>query len=348
MTPEAAIVLCAGLGTRLSPLTDVVPKPLLHFVDRPIVSYTVAALRALGVRRIGINVHHREGAFRAWAAEQEAAWAELGSDERPELVVAGEPELLGTGGGVRNVWEALGRPEGPIPVINGDVVAAHDLGHLLRVHRRTSAVATMMMLASVPGETAVWLDERRSFVAELPGPDEAHRSPRYGSQEPATFGGVSILESRLIAQLPADNACVVRHGIGPALARGSVVAASGHEGFWADLGTPRRFAEATRLVLSRPELLGSLWPHGGADALGRWVSAPGALGSGAQVEATAYVSPLAEVGAGAFIGAGCVVGAGCAIAPGARIEESVLSHGAQAHGIVRQRILVADRGVRWG
>ncbi|TVR02564.1 MAG: NDP-sugar synthase [Deltaproteobacteria bacterium] len=347
-SPAAAILLCAGLGTRLSPLTDVVPKPLLHFVDVPIVSFATRAITTLGIHRIGLNVHRQADLFRAWTREEAARIERTAATPPPKFLVEEEQDLRGTAGGLRGVWEAMGSPEGPIVVINGDVVADFPLEQLVKVHRRTSALATMVVLPAVAGESPVRLGPKGHFVVELPGPEEPWYAPDLESSDAVTFAGISVVDASLIDRLPRENGCVIRHGIGRAMAEGATIAAHRHDGFWADLGTPRRFAQATRLVLEQPSLLGDLWPHGAPDGSGCWIGDTTRIGRGAVVSPHAFVSSRAWVEPGAVIGSGTVIGGGCRVIEGARVEQSVLSHGAVAEGVVRQRVLVASRGVRWG
>ena len=68
------------------------------------------------------------------------------------------------------------------------------------------------------------------------------------------FGGVYLLEPNVFEHLRAENSCLIRHGIGPLMAQGRLVAAYRHEGFWADVGTPRRFLDATSEVLANPDV----------------------------------------------------------------------------------------------
>src|SRR5437868_13630696 len=99
---KVAMVLAAGLGTRLRPLTDHVPKPLCPVGDRPQIDHILEALARGGIERAVVNTHHLHEQFTdAWARSQPL-----------EVVRIHEPEILGTGGGIANAASALG--EGPV------------------------------------------------------------------------------------------------------------------------------------------------------------------------------------------------------------------------------------------
>jgi mannose-1-phosphate guanylyltransferase len=134
----SAMILAAGLGTRLRPLTDILPKPLVPVGDRPMLSHVIDRARAAGCAPIVVNAHHHAEAVAR-------ACAELGA------VVSREDEhLLGTAGGL-----ALARPllgEGDVLVHNGDVLASASLDELLDAHRDRGSAATLLVVPRPAGE----------------------------------------------------------------------------------------------------------------------------------------------------------------------------------------------------
>ncbi|MCB9507332.1 MAG: NTP transferase domain-containing protein [Myxococcales bacterium] len=340
---EFGIVLCAGLGVRLRPLTDREPKPALRFVDRPIADFALDALRAQGVSMIGVNAHHLPDRVDAVLRAAEQRWS-ASSGPSPRTTLVREAELLGTGGGARGIFDQLGAPRGTLCVINGDVVADFPLEAMLKVHRRTGATATLLVLPHLPGEAAIWLDADGRFVAQLPAPDGDWVSSRYAPANPATFGGVYLLETDVFERLTATNSCLIRNGIGPLLAEGAVVAAHRHEGFWADLGTPRRFLDATVRVLTDPDLLSSAPIPARTD--GVFVADRRSVAADARLVGPCCVAPGGVVERGAEVGPAVVVGAGCVVRAGARVAETILMDGAEATGDVSRRIICGDVSAR--
>ena len=145
MTSARCFVLCAGLGSRLRPLTDETPKPLLWVYDRPQVEHVFEHLRAAGFTSCVINTHHLAERFSAdWLARQPLA-----------VEVAHEAELLGTGGGLVNAAQALGA--GEVLLWNADMLGAPDLGQLLTAHRAKAVSATLLGFQVKSWRPTVWV-----------------------------------------------------------------------------------------------------------------------------------------------------------------------------------------------
>ncbi|MGH7434160.1 MAG: nucleotidyltransferase family protein, partial [Polyangiaceae bacterium] len=123
------MILAAGLGTRLRPLTDVRPKPLVPVGDATVLAHAVRGLRGAGVDRLVVNAHHLPLALRDAALH-------LGVE------ISAEAELLGTAGGVARARDRLG--EGPVVIWNGDVVADVDVAGLRAAHERRAPEATLV------------------------------------------------------------------------------------------------------------------------------------------------------------------------------------------------------------
>src|SRR5688572_23360108 len=143
--PSAAMILCAGLGTRLRPLSDWLAKPMVPIGDAPAVEHIARRLRSR-CSRIVVNVHHRPDDVRAWA-------------EPGGVLVSHEPDLLGTAGGIAKAAPLLG--EGDVLVWNGDILAEIDVDALLAAH---DADATLVVVARKNGEGNVGLDDRGRVV----------------------------------------------------------------------------------------------------------------------------------------------------------------------------------------
>ena len=138
-------MLCAGFGTRLRPLTDRVPKPLIPLCGVPLLRYNFALLKNAGVREIVVNTHHLGKAMEDGAT---AIARELGIGLH---VSREEKHILGTGGGVRRAQAMLGA--GTFFLLNGDMIFDVDLEAALAAHRRAGAVATMVLAPYPRGAT---------------------------------------------------------------------------------------------------------------------------------------------------------------------------------------------------
>ena len=213
-----ALVLAAGLGTRLRPLTDTLPKPLVPLGDRPMIARVVGDLRSAGLSRIVANAFHHREAIAGWA-------------EAAGVFVSNEEELLGTAGGLARARPLLGVDD--VLVYNGDILAQLDL-RALAASLRGEAVLAVRPRGPGEGNVGVDADGRvvrlraERFAAEVQGGD---------------FLGIHVLSRGLVATLPAAG-CLVGDVYLPALARGARIHAFEARQPFADVGTLAAYLEA--------------------------------------------------------------------------------------------------------
>jgi mannose-1-phosphate guanylyltransferase len=295
------MVLAAGLGTRLRPLTLRRAKPALPVLNRPLLQWTLARLAAAGIREVVINLHYRPASVRQAAGDGRA----LGL----RLHFSHERRILGTGGGPRRVREVLG--DGPFLLVNGDVVFDLDLRRLLQGYRRSGARAALGLLPNPdPRRYGAVIMDRRGHIVSLAG------LPRPARGRPWLFTGIHVLEGRLLDRLPAGPADSVRDLYAPLLAAGERLAGVPLQGAWYDLGSPKLYLESQLSLLAAG--------FGGAR-------------QGRLIHPQARVDPAAEVrrsvvGAGSVLGAGVVVEDSVLwdrvrVRAGARVRRSVVTAG---------------------
>lgn len=285
------MVFAAGLGTRLLPLTTLLPKPVVPLLHRPLAAYAVLHLAgAAGATDVVLNTHHL-----AARAEDELRRALPPAAGTPALTFAHETRLLGTGGGVKNAVlaqsRALGRdlaPDEPFVAFNGDILFAPDLLAAIALHRDTGAIATMIVRVVPAADAArlgaIELDEALRVRRILATPD--------GTLRATMFTGVHVLSARAVADLP-DEGCIVRQGYARWLARGEIVAGFVDASPWRDLGTPREYL-AAHVDLLRGVLA---LPGGSREARDRAVH-PDALVDPAATLVDTCVGPRAHVAPG--------------------------------------------------
>jgi len=329
------LVLAAGFGNRLRPLTDVLPKPAVPLLGEPLAGYSLARLHRAGCPRAVINAHHLADRLlleiQAWASRALPAMDLRFSVERPEI--------LGTGGALVAARELLG--DGTLAVVNGDILCDFDLPALVAAHRASGAAATLLLVDHPDVERfgAVRTDQAGRVV------DLAGKAKRSGEATRAgVFAGVHLVEPEVFDVLPpAGPSCIVRQGYAPMMAAGRDVRGVFHPGRWNDLGTPERYLEIHGELLDDgypgPAAMRLLWGDDpprvdglchGIDAAGKPWGDPAAV----QVDATArLVGPLAlgpgvRIGSDAVVGPRAVVGAGARIGAGARVVDSVVWPGA--------------------
>jgi mannose-1-phosphate guanylyltransferase len=255
-----AMILAAGLGTRLRPLTDELPKPLVPVGDAPLVFQIERHLARSGIERVVMNAHHRAEAF-----------GRLGSPFPLPTSIIEESTILGTAGGVANAREQL-PPDDDVLLWNGDIHADIDVGALRTALRQRGAMAAWSVAPRPRGQGTVGVDAAGRVVRV--------RDFRAGEEaRGGDFLGVQWVTPELRGLLPAQG-CLVGDAVGPLLARGGLVVAVEHAGPWDDIGTVAAYLRANLRWLSERGL-GSLVGPGasaGVSSLDRVV-----LGAGARV-----------------------------------------------------------------
>jgi NDP-sugar pyrophosphorylase family protein len=226
------MIMAAGFGTRLRPLTDELPKPAVPVANRPLAWFALDHLARSGVTEVAINTHHLADRL------QERLAPHVPDSVRPRFLH--EPEILGTGGGVRNAWRPPDDATEPFLVMNGDVIFAPDLDGLLDIHRRLGAIATMVVRKTPDPERygAVEVDAGHR-VRRLLG--EPQKAP--GSLQRYMFAGTHLLHPRAWAGLP-EKGCIIRESYRRWIDGGEVVAAVVEEGPWVEVGTPHAYLDA--------------------------------------------------------------------------------------------------------
>jgi NDP-sugar pyrophosphorylase family protein len=290
------MVLAAGLGSRMRPLTGLRAKPALPVLNRPLIAWTLEHLGRHGFKDIVVNTHHLPSSVR------EAARAARGRGLR--LRFCHEPRILGTGGGPRRVRRLLG--PGPVLLVNGDVFFDFDPRALVRRHRASGAAATLALKPnprpSVYGPVVTSSDGRVRSIAGLPRPARGRKS---------LFTGVHVVEASLLERLGAGFSDSVRDLYAPMVAAGERIMGVRVRGAWHDLGDPALYLEAQMKLLSRRRR--------------------GLVDVSARVERGARVS-RSVIGSGCHVGLGSLVSgsvlwSGVTIGEGARVERSVLATG---------------------
>jgi NDP-sugar pyrophosphorylase family protein len=238
-----AMVLAAGLGTRLRPLTDDRPKALVEVGGRTLLEITLTRLRTFGIREVIVNVHH--------FADQVISLLEAHSNFGMRIAVSREDVLLDTGGGLKKAgWfflEGADSNAEPFVLHNVDVVSAIDLQRVVAFHSETQALATLAVQQRDTSRQLVF-DENLQLCGRRIGRDRKPEMVRAakGTQKLA-FSGVHILSPRLLPLMKEDGIfsiidCYLRLASG-----GEKIAAfRADEYYWRDLGKPADLLQAAR------------------------------------------------------------------------------------------------------
>jgi mannose-1-phosphate guanylyltransferase len=311
-----AMVLAAGEGLRMRPLTLLRAKPVLPVLNRPLLHFTLQRLARAGVREVIVNLHHLPDSVR------EALGDGRGFGLR--LRYAFEPEILGTGGGPRAVRRWLGRE--PFLLVNGDVLFELDLRRLVARHAASGALATLALRRqpAAGGYSPVVTDRRGRIVsiAGRPGPARGALS---------MFASVHVMDPRLLERLPEGVSDSVLDLYMPLLAEGAHLLGVRGVGAWYDFGRPSLYRDAQLRLLpgrSRERLLEARAARiaPGARVRRSVVGARARVAGDARVERSIlWEGAVVEKGARV---SGAIVTTGAVVRAGERAEDVVVMPGA--------------------
>jgi mannose-1-phosphate guanylyltransferase len=329
-----AVVLVGGEGTRLRPLTETIPKPLVPLVDRPSLDHVLDHLARHGVHEVVLSSSYLERTFHAFIRARHGD---------PKIVWITEREPLGTGGAIVNALHQLDGVE-PFFALNGDILTDLDLTAMLAFHRHRGAEATIALTR---------VEDARPFGLVPTGPDGRVREFR---EKPAELvpgdvnAGTYVLEGSAVEGWPLEETVSIERQVFPSLiAAGRPVYGFVSDAYWLDLGTPEQYLRAHADILEglvrfepaypAPFLADDAWIDPRAHLGRRVVVGPGAsVGEGAEVDdsvllAGAVVEPWARVlasilGPRSRVGAGATV-VGSALAEGAVVPPRLALDGAR-------------------
>ena len=233
------MILSAGYGTRLWPLTEDRTKPAIPILGKPLVGYVAEYLARYGCDEIIVNLHHRPESVRRALGD--------GSRFGVKLHYVEEPEILGTSGAMDNARSLLERDT--FVVVNGKIITDIDLNAAFATHRRLNAIATLVLLPNMACENFSIVKTADGFVQGFGGmPSPADYS---ANNPPLMFTGIQILEPKIFDYIPHAVFSHSTTDVYPqAIANGERVAAHVAAGRWFELSTIPRYLDISLLLLS--------------------------------------------------------------------------------------------------
>ncbi len=285
---EQAFVLGAGLGIRLRPLTDDLPKPLVPIFHKPLITFALDHLIDIGIRKILINTHRLPDAFAK-------AFLENGYAGTP-LTFVNEPVLLETGGGIKNIEAQLGRE--PFITYSGDVLTDVRLQPLIDKHFNRGNDVTLALRKTGLGSAIAFREDR---VVDI--------SNRYGIPGEYDFANIAVWNPSVFARIPPKQKIsfipILGDWIGQGGKIGGVVL---EQGKWFNLGSRAEYFEVHRVISKEG------WRPAQVKASDWW----------APIHPSAIVDPSAQIRGCSVVGKDCHVGGGVLLEdtilwPGAQI-----------------------------
>jgi NDP-sugar pyrophosphorylase family protein len=247
-----AMILAAGLGTRLKPLTDTRPKALVELAGRTLLEITLTRLRTFGIAEFIINVHH--------FADQVIAYLKSHNNFGLRIEVSREEVLLDTGGGLKKAaWFFLEDPKNrdePFLLHNVDVISTIDLSRMLKFHKENQALATLAVQSRETSRPLLFDGQNQlrgrigpDAIPQLVSSSTAHpsNSPLATSHSPLplAFSGIHVISPRLLPQLTEEGVFSIIPSYLRLSAHGQkILAFRADQYYWRDLGRPADLAQA--------------------------------------------------------------------------------------------------------
>jgi mannose-1-phosphate guanylyltransferase len=306
-----ALILSAGLGTRLRPLTNILPKPLMPVVGRPIIENVIHGLKHCGIVELAINTHH--------LGEKIVNYLGDGRRFETKIQYSHEPKILGTGGAVGSLRDFLEGRE-PFIIHNGDILTDLDLSPVIGSHLDTKALATLVLCDFPPINTVAL-----GAHGEVVGIRGTSKEPEDSTLEMLTFTGISVTSSEILGHLPRrgygniiDTYIELMHSRKGSI-RGYVV--KSHQ--WRHISTVLDYFEIHHEILmeKRPILWGKpLFPQ------------PFHIGEGSKIEEGVELKGFVSAGRDCLIKRGaflenCIIWDGMTVEEGEVLKNAIIGKG---------------------
>ncbi|CAB4989533.1 MAG: NTP transferase domain-containing protein [Actinobacteria bacterium] len=289
------ILLVGGFGTRLKPLTDESPKPMLPVAGLPVTEHQILAAKKAGIHTLVLATSYLAEVFTPYFGDG-AKWG-------MKILYAVEKEPLGTGGAIRNAAELLGRDE-PVVIFNGDVLSRHSIADQIKFHTANKADVTLHLID---------VEDARAFGCVPTDADGRVTAFLEKMDNPVTNSinaGCYVFSPEVIDQIPIGKVVSVERETFPALvASGRPVFGYQEQSYWLDVGTPAALFQGSRDLID-----------GDFQAMAGTTIAPDAVITGGT-----------SIGARCTIGAGvhiddCIIGDDVTIGDGTWLEHSFIAH----------------------
>ncbi len=292
------MILAAGFGTRLKPLTQYLPKPMFPVLNRPLLEHTIHFLSSQGIKDIIVNVHH--------LPEKIVDYFGDGTDFGVHLQFSHEEKILGTAGGLKKVQSLLEKET--FLVMNSDVLADIDLNQVLDFHKEKKSCLTLVVRKDAEPEKYKPIeladDGRITRFA-----DASIKNPPAIVQR-VMFTGIQIMEPEIFSRIPAEKFYGTAEDVFPAMIQEELsVYGVLHEKYWIDMGTRETYIQAQADSLEGKL---SLKTRTSKIPEGPLIIPPVHIGNDCEIAKDCQVGPYA------------VLGDGCRIRSGAVVENSIL------------------------
>ena len=313
------MILAAGFGTRLKPLTHSLPKPMFPVLNRPLLEHALNFLKNQGIQDIIVNVHHLPNKIVEYFGD--------GSKFGVRLKISHEEEILGTAGGLKKAQSFL--EEETFLVINSDVLANIDLKQVVRFHKEKNSCLTLVVRQDAQPEKykPIELANEGRITRFV---DASIGNPPATTQR-VMFTGIQIMEPEIFARIPEDKFCGTAEDVFPKMIEDDLPTYGYlQDKYWIDMGTRETYIQAQADALDGKL---SLKTSSSRNPEGPLIVPPVHIGKGCEISNDAQIGPYAVLGDGCRIRSGAVVESsilweGVTLSSGATVQNSIVGTGA--------------------
>lgn len=328
-----ALILAAGFGTRLLPLTRNIPKPMFPVMNRPILEHCIGLLSSHNIHDIAVNLHH--------LPDKVSNYFGHGEDFGVRLTYSREETILGTAGGIKALQHFLAGDS--FIVMNGDIFMDIDLNQVFEFHARKKACLTLVLMPATEKFDPIEIDTN-GRVTYFKGASIDNSVTQVTSR--VTFTGLQIMAPEIFKRIPENRFCGTTDEIFPAMIKdGLPVYGYLHQGYWNDMGNSKGYHQLHRDVFDGKILLKNR--HSFQPTQGPLIIPPVHIGLDCQISGNAQVGPYATLGDHCRLKHGAVVENSVIwndveIGVDATVRNSVISHGVTIND--KQEIFDALKG----
>jgi mannose-1-phosphate guanylyltransferase len=319
-----AMILAAGKGTRVRPITHVLPKPMIPLIRKPVMEFLVEHLRAHGVKQLMVNTSHLAPVIEEYFRDGDRFGVQMAYSFEGDLIGGQiEGKAIGSAGGMKKIQDFSGFFDETFVVLCGDALVDVDFAEVLRFHRDRKSIATLV-LRDVPPE-----DVSKYGVVQTDASGRIIRFQEKPTRDQAVSStintGIYIFEPEIFRYIPSGVEFDIGGQLLPELVRnGQSIFGITLPFTWLDIGSVPDYWEATGLLL-RGKVAGFTMPgeeirpgvYCGINVRIAW--------DRVRIEGPVYIGSSTSVGDGATIIGPTVIGSGCVIQPGAAIRECLLA-----------------------
>jgi NDP-sugar pyrophosphorylase family protein len=246
-----AMILAAGFGTRLFPLTVDRTKPAIPFLGKPLVGYVAEYLASFGIKDVVVNLHHQPDSVISALGDGSAFGVHIDYSRE-------EPKIMGTAGALDNARHWL--EDDTFLVVNGKIITDIDISAALEMHRRSGAIATMVLKPNAKREKFTIVETENGFLTGFgddarPVSEEEIRHPEMLAETPLMFTGIHILEPRVFEYIPRGvYSDIVPTFYNPALRKGEKIAIHVTDAQWYELSTIPRYLDISLAMMGHGDV----------------------------------------------------------------------------------------------